>query len=63
MFTTGLMLGCPVSNEKMREQYLASAKEAEAQAAQAANDRSREAWLRIAFGYRDLARALGYQDY
>jgi hypothetical protein len=50
-----------VSSEKMREHYLANAKEAEEQASKATDERTREGWLRIAFGYRDLARANGYE--
>jgi len=45
-----------------RDEYLAKAKDAEDQAAKAPDERSREGWLRIAYGYRDLARANGYRD-
>jgi len=44
-----------------RDEYLAKAKEAEDQAAKSHDERSREGWLRIAYGYRDLARNLGYK--
>jgi hypothetical protein len=50
-----------VQNSKQAE-YLARAKEADDQAAKATDERSREGWLRIAYGYRDLARANGYRD-
>jgi hypothetical protein len=43
------------------DEFLAKAKEAEKQAAKAPDERSREGWLRIAYGYRDLARANGYE--
>jgi len=51
-----------MNQKSKRDEYLARAKEAEDQAAKAADERSREGWLRIAYGYRDLARALGYPD-
>ena len=48
--------------KRRQEEFLAKAEEAEEQAAKAPDERSREGWLRIAFGYRDLARANGYKD-
>jgi hypothetical protein len=48
-------------NIKIKE-FLAKAKEAEEYAAKAADGPIRESWLRVAFGYRDLARANGYKD-
>ena len=48
--------------KERQDEFLAKAKEAEEQAAKAVDERSREGWLRIAFGYRDLARANGYKD-
>jgi hypothetical protein len=49
-------------DQRKQDEFLAKAKEAEEQAANAPDERSREGWLRIAYGYRDLARANGYQD-
>ena len=48
--------------KERQDEFLAKAKEAEEQAAKAPDERSREGWLRIAFGYRDLARNNGYKD-
>ena len=42
--------------------YLAKAKEAEAQAAQARDQATRQAWERIAEGYRDLIRRERYPN-
>jgi hypothetical protein len=39
-----------------REEFLARAKEAEARAAKAVEAGIRESWLKVAEGYRDLAR-------
>jgi hypothetical protein len=50
-----------MDRKSKRDEFLAKAKEAEEQAAKAPDERSREGWLRIAYGYRDLARANGYQ--
>ena len=51
-----------MENQSKIEEFLAKAKEAEEHAAKAAGGPTRESWLRIAFGYRDLARANGYKD-
>jgi hypothetical protein len=49
--------------DKIRQgAFLAKAKEAEEQAAKARDEESRGSWLRIAQGYRDLARANGHRD-
>jgi hypothetical protein len=53
--------GACMDQKSKQDEYLAKAKEAEDQAAKAADERSREGWLRIAYGYRDLARANGYR--
>jgi hypothetical protein len=50
-----------VNHKSKQDEFIAKAKEAEEQATKAPDERSREGWLRIAFGYRDLARANGYQ--
>jgi hypothetical protein len=50
-----------MSKQSKRDEFLAKAKEAEDQAAKAPDERSREGWLRIAYGYSDLARANGYE--
>jgi hypothetical protein len=47
--------------DRKSKRLLAKAEEAEEQAAKAPDERSREGWLRIAYGYRDLASANGYQ--
>jgi hypothetical protein len=44
------------------KEYLAKAKEAEEQAARCHRGSMQESWLRIAFAYRDMARAKGYKD-
>ena len=51
------------AEERKIEDYLAQAKEAEDMAAKFP-DRSvmRESWLRVAFAYRDMARANGHKD-
>jgi hypothetical protein len=49
-------------DKRKQDEFLAKAKDAEAQAAKCTDEPSRESWLRIAFGYRDLARANGYRD-
>jgi hypothetical protein len=51
-----------MKNQSKVQEFLAKAEEAELQAAKAAVGPVRESWLRIAFGYRDLARASGYKD-
>jgi hypothetical protein len=51
-----------MDNQSKIKEFLAKAKEAEEQAAKAGKGPTRESWLRIAFGYRDLARASGYKD-
>jgi hypothetical protein len=51
-----------VHDQSKQDEFLAKAKESEEQAVKASDERSREGWLRIAYGYRDLARANGYQD-
>jgi hypothetical protein len=49
--------------EKRMKEFLTKAKEAEAIAARAVlGSVEKESWLRIAFAYRDLARARGYKD-
>ena len=42
--------------ELRRDEFLARAKEAEQRAAKAVEARIRESWLKVAEGYRDLAR-------
>jgi hypothetical protein len=50
-------------NPAIIEEYLAKAKEAEDQAATCIKRSAmQEGWLRIAFAYRDMARANGYKD-
>jgi hypothetical protein len=51
-----------VGAKERQAEFLAKAKEAEEQAAKSLDERSREGWLRIAYGYRDLARANGYRE-
>ncbi len=50
-----------MDRKSKRDEFLAKAEEAEEQAAKAPDERSREGGLRIAYGYRDLARANGHQ--
>jgi hypothetical protein len=50
------------SSQAKIDEYLAKAKEAEAQAARCHKGSMQESWLRIAFAYRDMARAMGYKD-
>jgi hypothetical protein len=61
VFGTGRIGERAVGAKERQDEFLAKAKEAEEQAAKAQDERSREGWLRIAFGYRDLARADGHQ--
>jgi hypothetical protein len=50
-------------NLALIEEYLAKAKDAEDQAATCIKGSAmQEGWLRIAFAYRDMARANGYMD-
>ena len=42
------------------QNYLAKAEEAERQAENAKDDRTRETWLKVAAGYRDLAHMAQY---
>jgi hypothetical protein len=53
--------GAAMDQQSRQDEFLAKAKEAEEQAAKAADEGSRESWLKIAKGYRDLARANGYR--
>jgi hypothetical protein len=44
------------------EKFLAEAKEADEKAAAATSAAVRDIWLRVASGYRDIARANGHKD-
>jgi hypothetical protein len=45
-----------VDSKQRQDEFLAKAKEAQAQADQTRDRHEKESWLRIAEGYRDLAR-------
>jgi hypothetical protein len=55
-------MGAAMNSQSKIGEFLAKAKEAEEFAAKAVSPPVQEIWLRIAFGYRDLARADGYKD-
>jgi hypothetical protein len=44
-----------VSSKLRKEEFLAKAKDAEAEAEKAKDENSKASWLRIAAGYHDLA--------
>jgi hypothetical protein len=46
-------------DERKKDEFTASAKEAEEQAAKAKDDLTKASWLRIAVGYRELVARQG----
>jgi hypothetical protein len=47
--------GVPMNASKLRDEFLAKAKEAEERAEKTTDEQTKASWLRIAAGYHDLA--------